>query len=291
MRLARGSASVWLWQALICIVVLSIWQWGYDLHKSLPWLVPDMLDPYFISKPSDIFQNFLVLSCLKSKLGVWNGWFNGDFTKCMARTDNNLWVATSVTLKNTFFGFLTGVTSGFAAGLILGRSDRLSAIFQPFITAVNSIPRIALAPIIVLAFGIGDTSKIVTSWIVVVFLVFFNTFEGARSIDEGFINAARLLGATEWQITRTLVIPSTMAWVFASLSPAISFALIGVIVGEFIGAERGIGRLIMESEARGEASGMMVAVIVLMLVGVVLTTLIRRLQSYLLRWQQHNMVE
>ena len=142
---------------------------------------------------------------------------------------------------------------------------------------MNSIPRIALAPIIVLAFGIGDTSKIVTSWIVVVFLVFFNTFEGARSIDEGFINAARLLGASEWQITRTVVIPSTMAWVFASLSPAISFALIGVIVGEFIGAERGIGRLIIESEARGEASGMMVAVIVLMLVGVALTTLIRRL--------------
>ncbi len=91
-----------------------------------------------------------------------------------------------------------------------------------------------------LAFGIGDTSKVVTSWIVVVFLVFFNTFEGARSIDEGFVNAARLLGASEWQITRTVVIPSTMAWVFASLSPAISFALIGVIVGEFIGAEREI---------------------------------------------------
>ncbi len=157
------------------------------------------------------------------------------------------------------------------AGLILGRSDRLSAIFQPFITAVNSIPRIALAPIIVLAFGIGDMSKVVTSWIVVVFLVFFNTFEGARSIDEGFINVARLLGASEWQITRTVVIPS--------------------IVGEFIGAERGIGRLIIESEARGEASGMMVAVIVLMLVGVALSALIRRLQAYLLRWQQHNMVE
>jgi NitT/TauT family transport system permease protein len=288
---SRPPRSTYVWQALICIVVLSIWQWGYDLHASAPWLVPDLLDPYFVSKPSEIFQNFLILSCLKSRLGVFNGWFNGDFAKCMARTDNNLWVATAVTLKNTFFGFIAGVTSGFAAGLILGRSDRLSAIFQPFITAVNSIPRIALAPIIVLAFGIGDTSKIVTSWIVVVFLVFFNTFEGARSIDEGFVNAARLLGASEWQITRTVVIPSTMAWVFASLSPAISFALIGVIVGEFIGAERGIGRLIIESEARAEASGMMVAVIVLMLVGVALTAVIRRLQAYLLRWQQHNMVE
>jgi len=287
----RGSLSIWGWQALICVAVLSIWQWGYDLHASLPWLVPDLLDPYFVSKPSEIFQHFLILSCLKSKLGVFNGWFNGDIAKCMARTENNLWVATGITLKNTFFGFVTGVLSGFAAGLILGRSDRLSAIFQPFITAVNSIPRIALAPIIVLAFGIGDTFKVVTSWIVVVFLVFFNTFEGARSIDEGFVNVARLLGASEWQITRTVVIPSTMAWVFASLSPAISFALIGVIVGEFIGAERGIGRLIIESEARAEASGMMVAVIVLMLVGVALSALIRRLQTYLLRWQQHNMAE
>jgi NitT/TauT family transport system permease protein len=283
--------STLAWQAAICAAVLATWQWGYDLHGRLPWLVPDLLDPYFVSKPSEIFDNFLILSCLKSKLGTFNGWLNGDFAKCLARNENNLWAATGITLKNTFFGFLTGVASGFVAGLILGRSDRLSAIFQPFITAVNSIPRIALAPIIVLAFGIGDMSKVVTSWIVVVFLVFFNTFEGARSIDEGFINVARLLGANEWQITRTVVIPSTMAWVFASLSPAISFALIGVIVGEFIGAERGIGRLIIESEARGEASGMMVAVIVLMLVGVMLSALIRRLQAYLLRWQQHNMAE
>ena len=285
------TASTLAWQAAICAAVLAIWQWGYDLHVGLPWLVPDLPDPYFVSKPSQIFDNFLILSCIKSKMGIFNGWLNGDFAKCLARNENNLWVATGITLKNTFFGFFTGVASGFVAGLILGRSDRLSAIFQPFITAVNSIPRIALAPIIVLAFGIGDMSKVVTSWIVVVFLVFFNTFEGARSIDEGFVNVARLLGASEWQITRTVVIPSTMAWVFASLSPAISFALIGVIVGEFIGAERGIGRLIIESEARGEASGMMVAVIVLMLVGVALSAVIRRLQRYLLRWQQHNMAE
>jgi NitT/TauT family transport system permease protein len=284
----HSSFSTTVWQALISISVLAVWEWGFSLKESLPWLVPDLLDPYFISRPSDIFDKFLVLGCIKSKTGTFNVWWNSDFSKCMARYENNLWIATAVTLKNTFFGFLSGVLSGFVLGLLLGRSARLSAIFQPFITAVNSIPRIALAPIIVLAFGIGDMSKIVTSWLVVVFLVFFNTFEGARSIDDGYINAARLLGASEWQITRTVVIPSTMAWVFASLSPALSFALIGVIVGEFIGAERGIGRLIIESEAQAEASGMMVAVIILMIVGVVLSALIRRLQAYLLRWQQHN---
>ena len=190
MRTPQHRANTLLWQMAICAAVLSIWQWGYGLHGQLPWLVPDLLDPYFVSKPSEIFEHFLILSCLKSKMGVFNGWFNGDFAKCMARNENNLWIATAITLKNTFFGFIMGVSSGFAVGLLLGRSDRLSDIFQPFITAVNSIPRIALAPIIVLAFGIGDTSKVVTSWIVVVFLVFFNTFEGARSIDEGFISAA-----------------------------------------------------------------------------------------------------
>ena len=107
----RHSLSALAWQIGICVVVLSVWQWGYQFRARFPWLVPDLLDPYFISKPSEIFEQFLILSCLKSKLGVFNGWFNGDFAKCMARTENNLWVATAITLKNTFFGFITGVTS------------------------------------------------------------------------------------------------------------------------------------------------------------------------------------
>ena len=122
MKARRRSLTTLAWQALICIAVLSIWQWGYDLHGKFPSLIPDLLDPYFISKPSEIFEHFLILSCFKSKLGVFNGWLNGEFAKCMARTENNLWVATAITLKNTFFGFVTGVTSGFAAGLLLGRS-------------------------------------------------------------------------------------------------------------------------------------------------------------------------
>jgi sulfonate transport system permease protein len=119
----------------------------------------------------------------------------------------------------------------------------------------------------------------------------FATKAGSALDRRGLRQCRALLGVSEWQITRTVVIPSTMAWVFASLTPAISFALIGVIVGEFSGAERGIGRLIIESEARGEASGMMVAVIILMLVGVMLSALISRLQAYLPRWQRHFMAE
>jgi NitT/TauT family transport system permease protein len=175
--------------------------------------------------------------------------------------------------------------SGIAAGLVLGRSDMLSRIFAPYVVAANSIPRIAIVPLIILMFGLGDMSKVVTAWIVVFFVVFFNTFEGTRAVDRDQVAAARLLGAGEWTILRTVVIPSAMAWVFAALTPAVSFALIGVIVGEFIGAERGIGKLIVEAEARANAAEMMVAIFVLMIVGIILAFAVRRLQAYLLRWQ------
>jgi len=288
MRRQRHWATL-AWQGLICLTGLAIWQWGYALHDRLPWLVPELLDPYFISRPSDIASQFLHLGCLVDEQGHWTIWTKGAFHQCVAGMDNNLWIAALVTLKNTLTGFAVGVASGFLLGLLLGRSDRLARVFHPYIIAANSVPRIALAPIIILAFGIGDASKVVTAWLVVVFLVFFNTFEGVRSVDRDHISAARLLGASEWQITRTVVIPSASAWVFASLTPAISFALIGVIVGEFIGAEHGIGRMIIEAEARGEASGMMVAVFVLMVVGVALSSVVRRVQSYLLRWRpQHG---
>lgn len=282
--MSRRAANL-AWQLGIVAVLLALWQWAWSLKPFAPWGVPDIFDPYFVSRPSEVWAQFLRLSCLQPKPGVWAMPGTAEFAACTAKFENNLWVATFVTLRNTFFGFVTGVTSGVVLGLLLGRSPRAAEIAGPFVTAVNSIPRIALAPIIILAFGIGDASKIATSWIVVVFLVFFNTFEGARSVDRDYINASRLLGASEWQTTRTVIIPSTMAWVFASLTPAVSFALIGVIVGEFIGAEFGIGRLIIESEARGEAAGMMVAVFVLMVVGVLLSAGIQRMQAHLLRWQ------
>ena len=277
--------STLLWQVGLGVAFLVSWQWAWDLHDKVPWLVPELFDPYFVSKPVDIFNQFLHLGCLVSSKGQWTLGTPGAFADCIGKSENNLWAATYFTLKNTLAGFALGVSSGFALGLLLGRSDRLSEIFYPYITAFNSVPRIALAPIIILAFGIGDASKVVTAVLVVVFLVFFNTFEGARSVDRDHINAARLLGASEWQVTRTVIVPSTMAWLFASLSPAISFSLIGVIVGEFLGAEHGIGRMIIEAEARGEAAGMMVAVFVLMIVGMILSAGVLRLQRWLLRWR------
>ena len=270
--------SILIWQIVILVVVLSVWEWGHVVAKALlprQW-VPGILDPYFISRPSAIWTSFLKLGCFSDKAG---------FVACFNGNANNLWLATLVTLKNTWWGFLGGAVSGILTGLILGRSDYLSKIFEPYIVAMNSIPRIALVPLIILMFGLGDMSKIVTGWIIVFFVVFFNTFEGTRSVDRDQIAAARLLGASELDVLRTVVIPSALAWVFASLTPAVSFALVGVIVGEFIGAERGLGKLIIEAEARANAAEMMVAIFVMMIVGILLAFAVRRVQSYLLRWQ------
>lgn len=274
----HNSAKVLFWQITILVLALAIWEWGYGLRSvaALKPFVPSILDPYFISKPSMIWTSFLKLSCLGDAAG---------FGACFARNDNNLWLALLVTLKNMWWGFALGTVSGVLCGLILGRSDYLSRIFQPYVVAMNSVPRIALVPLIILMFGLGDMSKIVTAWIVVFFVVFFNTFEGTRAVDRDQIAVARLLGASELTVLRTVVVPSALAWVFASLTPAVSFALIGVIVGEFIGAERGLGKLIIEAEARANAAEMMVAIFVMMVVGIVLATIVRQLQSHLLRWQ------
>jgi NitT/TauT family transport system permease protein len=278
MIMQHRKLSILFWQLAVLVIVLSIWEWGFDVCKALlprPW-VPKILDPYFISKPSAIWTSFLKLGCFSDKAG---------FATCFADNANNLWLATAVTLKNMWWGFLWGTSLGVLTGLILGRSEYLSKIFEPYIVAMNSIPRIALVPLIILMFGLGDLSKVVTAGIVVFFVVFFNTFEGTRSVDRDQIAAARLLGASELTVLRTVVIPSALAWVFASLTPAVSFALIGVIVGEFIGAERGLGKLIIEAEARANAAEMMVAIFLMMIVGIILAFVVRRVQAYLLRWQ------
>jgi hypothetical protein len=114
---------------------------------------------------------------------------------CLGHSENNLWIGTLVTLKNTFWGFLFGVSSGVLTGLVLGRWDLAARFCEPFIVAVNSIPRIALIPFIILMFGLGDLSKIVTAWVIVFFVVFFNTFEGARAVDRDHLAVARLFGA------------------------------------------------------------------------------------------------
>lgn len=284
-----NTAIIHLGRWGILALMLCTWQWGWDLKPALGWLVPNILDPYFVSKPTLIWNRFLELGCIalpKNAGWAWNDF--SAFSACVGAPKGSLWTHTLATLRNTFWGFVVGVSSGIAVGMLLGRSETLAKIFEPYIVAFNSLPRVALVPLIIIMFGLGDVSKVVTALTLVFFVVFFNTFEGTRAVDRDLVNSARFLGASDWQVTWTVFVPSALAWVFASLSPAISFALIGVIVGEFIGSERGLGKVIIEAEAQLQIADMMVALVVLMIIGVSLVLVFRALERRLLRWQRHH---
>jgi NitT/TauT family transport system permease protein len=263
----KGQASVWAWRWGLLLVFLAAWEYltsvkAISKTPGLYWI-----DPFFISRPSAIARRFLYLMSDNVRLPLWR----------MALS----------TVQSTLWGFMVGVTSGFAAGLLLGRSERMARVFDPFIVAFNSLPRIALVPLITMIFGFGLLAKIVLAWSIVFFIVFFNTFQGARSVDADLISSARFLGAGEHQILRTVIVPSTLAWTFASLTPSISFALIGVVVGEFIGGESGggLGYLIIQSLGTLNAADMMVALVALGAIGIVMALGIRQIEVRLLRWR------
>jgi NitT/TauT family transport system permease protein len=259
--------SVIAWRLAILVVLLASWEWltGIKAISRAPGLY--WVDPFFISRPSAILTRFVYLAGDQVRLSIWQ----------MALS----------TVQSTLWGFVVGVSTGFAAGLVLGRRDRLARILEPYIVAFNSLPRIALVPLITMIFGFGLAAKVVLAWTIVFFIVFFNTFQGARGVDPDLIHSARFLGANERQIMRTVVVPSALAWTFASLTPSISFALIGVVVGEFLGGESGggLGYLIIQSLGTLNAADMMVALLSLGVIGIVMALGIKQLERRLLRWR------
>jgi NitT/TauT family transport system permease protein len=258
---------VLLWRLAILLVLVGAWEWltGIKTISRTPGL--SWLDPFFISRPSLILERFVYLASGQVRLSIWQ----------MALS----------TVQSTRWGFLVGVSTGFAAGLVLGRNDRLARILSPYIVAFNSLPRIALVPLITMIFGFGLVAKIVLAWTIVFFIVFFNTFQGARSVDVDLIHSARFLGGSDRQIMRTVIVRSALAWTFASLTPSISFALIGVVVGEFLGGESGggLGYLIIQSLGTLNAADMMVALISLGVIGIAMALGIKQIEMRLLRWR------
>lgn len=261
-------ARVTAWRLAILAAGLGLWE-GLT-HPAVTKAVSRVVyfvDPFFISRPSTIWTRFWQLNTSAVRVPLWQLLLS--------------------TLESTFLGFAVGVGTGFAAGLVLGRNDRLAAILHPYIVAFNSLPRIALVPLVTMIFGFGLAAKVVLAWLIVFFIVFFNTFQGARGVDPDLIHSARFLGASERQIMRTVIVPSTLAWTFASLTPSASFALIGVVIGEFIGGESGggIGYLIIASLGSLNAADMMVALVVLGATGIVLALGIHKVEARLLRWR------
>jgi NitT/TauT family transport system permease protein len=189
------------------------------------------------------------------------------------------------TLEEALIGFVIGTVLGIVCGVALGRVRFLSEVFGPFIKVLNAIPRIVLGAVFVLAFGLGIESKVLLVIVLVFFGVFFNAFQGTREVDRNFIANASILGASRWQVTSQVVLPSAFTWIIASLHVSFGFALIGAIVGEFLGGTSGLGVLIKNAQGTFDANGVWAAMVIMAVVALIAEWLITRLENRLLRWR------
>jgi NitT/TauT family transport system permease protein len=190
-----------------------------------------------------------------------------------------------VTLEEAIIGFFIGTALGVVCGIALGRIRFLAEVFSPYIKVLNSIPRIVLGSVFILAFGLGIESKILLVIVLVFFGVFFNSFQGVREVDRNLIANATILSGSRWQVTRHVVLPSAFTWIIASLHVSFGFALIGAIVGEFLGASQGLGQLIKEAQGTFNANGVWAAMVIMGIVALVAEWVITRLENRLLRWR------
>jgi len=197
----------------------------------------------------------------------------------------NLWTDLRVTLTAAGLGFLLGSLIGGLTGFVLGWVRRLGDLFEPFVLALYTLPKIALAPLFVLWFGIGLTNKIMFSAMLVFFMVFFTTYQGTRQVDRDLVENARLLGADRWAVWTKIAIPYASIWVFTGIRIGLPYALIGAIVGEFVAAEAGVGFRIKEATSYFDTGAVFAGLMVLMLISFVLLALIKVIERRVLRWQ------
>lgn len=256
-RLRRRRQLIIGLRIAVLVVVLG----GWELAARLKWI-----DPFFFSMPSLIFEHI-------------RDWFVNGTSQGPLLTQ--VWV----TLEETIAGFLIGSVAGVICGIVLGRNKLMADVFGLYIQIANSIPRVVLGSVFVIALGLGMASKIALAVVMVFFVVFGNAFQGVREADRYLIANAQILGASRRQITTSVVIPSALSWILASLHVSFGFALVGAVVGEFLGSKQGIGLLISTAQGAFNASGVFAAMIVLAVVALAADYLLTWLEKRLLKWR------
>jgi NitT/TauT family transport system permease protein len=197
-----------------------------------------------------------------------------------------LWDNIGVTLLATFYGFLLGAGSGIFMGFLLGLIPLLGKILDPFITAIYSLPKLALAPLFVLWFGIGLEMKIVLTAVIVFFLVFWNTFTGVRETNDELVDVLRVMGARRGDLIRKVVLPGSLTYIYVGLKLAIPYALVGAVVGELIASNKGLGFILMSAAGAFNTAGIMAALVVLMLIATLMNTMLNFTEVYVMRWKR-----
>jgi NitT/TauT family transport system permease protein len=256
-RAKRRRVSVWAGRLGLLVIIVGGWQ----LFTSLK-----IVDPFFFGQPSGIVTQL-------------HSWVE------KGTEYGSIWLQIWITMKEALLGFLYGVIAGVMAGLLLGQSRYLADVLGPYIKVMNAIPRIVLGSIFTVALGLGTSSKVLLAAVLVFFVVFFNAFQGVREVDRNLLANARILGASRLQVARHVVLPSALTWIIASLHVAFGFAVIGAIVGEVLGAQRGLGLVITSSQNQFNPNGVFGAMFIIAAVALSAEALIGLLERRLLAWR------
>lgn len=253
-----------LWQLALLVLIFVFWH-----VMTTPGLVPtfmfdnDRQAAFFFGEPLKIFVR------------IW-AWFVGD-----ADIYVHLWI----TLAETLMAFGIGAVTGLAGGLWLALSPMASAILEPYIKALNSMPRIILAPIFAVWFGLGMGSKVALGVTLVFFIVFFNVYQGVKEVSPVVLANARMLGASQKQLLRHVYLPSATSWVFSSLHTSVGLAFVGAVVGEYLGSSQGVGYLILQAEGQFDINTVMAGILVLTAFALALDAVVGRIEKRLMKWQ------
>ncbi len=253
-----------LWQGLLLAALLLFWY-----VMTTPGLVPPMMfdndrqAAFFFGEPVEV------------ALRIWK-WFV---------TEADIYRHLGVTLVETLLAFGVGSALGLAAGLWLALSPLASAILEPYVKALNSMPRIILAPIFSVWFGLGVASKVALGVTLVFFIVFFNVYQGVKEVSPVILANARMLGASNQQLLRHVYLPSATSWVFSSLHTSVGLAFVGAVVGEYLGSSQGVGYLILQAEGTFDINTVMAGIVVLTVFALVLDAAVGKVERKLMKWQ------
>jgi NitT/TauT family transport system permease protein len=251
--------------ALLQVLILAGFIGAWETASRRRWI-----DPFFFSQPS-VFATRAYL------------WLTNPGYLLGGRT---IYHHLFVTIEEMAAGFALGVVFGVVVGFGLGRSRFWAAVLNPYIQVLNALPRLVLAPIFVLLFGIDERSKIALGFSLVFFIVFFNAYRGVREVDRNILNNVRMLGASERQLARHVLLPSAMSWILSSLHTSVGFALVGAVVGEYMASAQGLGWIISQAQGNFDAAGVYAGMLILCVVVVIVELGVTSLERRLVRWKE-----
>ncbi|QBP76901.1 ABC transporter permease [Herbaspirillum huttiense] len=264
--------NIRFWQLMVLAIVLLVWHVATRNPQTA----------FFFGEPLKVAQR------------IWE-WFTvgsgslevgmGDTTFFTLSFPAEIYSHLLITLTETVLAFIIGTVFGLAIGLWLALSPTASAILDPYVKAANSMPRVILAPIFAMWFGLGIWSKVALAVTLVFFIVFFNVYQGVKEVSPVVLANARMLGANARQLLRTVYLPSATSWVFSSLHTSIGLAFVGAVVGEYLGSARGVGYLILQAEGSFDINTVFAGIVVLTIFALVLDLAVGVIEKRLMKWQ------